>query len=121
MLYWTPSTGKTLLTKAVAHHTDCRVTRVSLSLTRSLFKIFTVLVLGLLKTVIIPGLPSATSWSCTLHRLNTGRQVRIVAANRLDKQKLFRYQRHIGTYLIMGGVDVTGAHLYEIAAHDCTS
>ena len=32
-----------------------------------------------------------------------------------------RYQGHIGTYLIMGGVDVTGPHLYEIAAHGSTS
>jgi len=56
-----------------------------------------------------------------LHRLNTGRQVRVVAANRLVKQMLFRYQGHIGTYLIMGGVDVTGPHLYEIAAHGSTS
>ena len=86
-----------------------------------MFKIFIVPVLGLLATVIIPGLTSATSWSCTLHRLNTGRLVRIVAANRLDKQKLFRYQGHIGTYLIMGGVDATGAHLYEIAPHDSMS
>ena len=31
-------------------------------------------------------------------------QVRVVAANRLVKQMLFRYQGHIGTYLIMGGV-----------------
>merc|ERR1712108_51169 len=50
-----------------------------------------------------------------------GRQVRVVAANRLVKQMLFRYQGHIGTYLIMGGVDVTGPHLYEIAAHGSTS
>jgi len=56
-----------------------------------------------------------------LHRLNTGRQVRVVAANRLVKQMLFRYQGHIGTYLILGGVDVTGPHLYEIAAEGCTS
>lgn len=34
---------------------------------------------------------------------------------------LSRYQGHIGTYLIMGGVDVTGPHLYEIAAHGSTS
>lgn len=56
-----------------------------------------------------------------LHRLNTGRQVKVVAANRLVKQMLFRYQGMIGTYLIMGGVDSTGAHLYEIAAHGSTS
>jgi len=56
-----------------------------------------------------------------LHRLNTGRQVRVVAAQRMVKQMLFRYQGHIGTYLIMGGVDVTGPALYEIAAHGSTS
>ena len=56
-----------------------------------------------------------------MHRLNTGRQVRVVAANRLVKQMLFRYQWHIGTYLIMGGVDATGAHLYEISAHGSRS
>jgi len=56
-----------------------------------------------------------------LLRLNTGRQVRVVAAQRMVKQMLFRYQGHIGTYLIMGGVDITGPALYEIAAHGSTS
>jgi len=56
-----------------------------------------------------------------LLRLNTGRQVRVVAANSLVKHMLFRYQGHIGTYLIMGGVDVTGPHLYEIEAYGSTS
>jgi len=56
-----------------------------------------------------------------LHRLNTGRQVPVVAANRIVKQQLFRYQGYIGTYLIMGGVDKTGPHLYETAAHGSTS
>jgi len=56
-----------------------------------------------------------------LHRLNTGRQVPVVAANRLLKQMLFRYQGHIGTYLIVGGVDKLGPHIYEIAAHGSTS
>jgi len=64
---------------------------------------------------------SMISSQLELHRLNTGREVRVVAANRLVKQMLFRYQGHIGTYLIMGGVDVTGPHLYEIAAHGSTS
>ena len=44
-----------------------------------------------------------------------------MAAQRMVKQMLFRYQGHIGTYLIMGGVDVTGPALYEIAAHGSTS
>ena len=56
-----------------------------------------------------------------LLRLNTGRQVRVVAAQRMVKQMLFRYQGHIGTYLIMGGVDITGPALYEIAAHGSTA
>jgi len=56
-----------------------------------------------------------------LHRLNTGRQVPVVAANTIVKQMLFRYQGHIGCYLIMGGVDKHGPHLYEIAAHGSTS
>lgn len=56
-----------------------------------------------------------------LHRLNTGRQVQVVTANRLIKQMLFRYQGYIGTYLILGGVDKTGPHLYETAAHGSTS
>ena len=56
-----------------------------------------------------------------LHRLNECRQVRDVAASRLVKQMLFCYQGHIGTYLIMGGKDATGAHLYEIATHGSSS
>jgi len=64
---------------------------------------------------------SMISSQLELHRLNTGRQVRVVAANRLIKQMLFRYQGYIGTHLIMGGVDVTGPHLYQIAAHGSTS
>jgi 20S proteasome alpha/beta subunit len=41
--------------------------------------------------------------------------------SRHESNLLCRYQGHIGTYLIMGGVDVTGPHLYEIAAHGSTS
>ena len=56
-----------------------------------------------------------------LHRLNTGRQARVCAAVRMLKQKLFRYQGHIGTYLVLGGMDVTGPQLYSIAAHGSTN
>lgn len=56
-----------------------------------------------------------------LHRLNTGRQVRVVTANKMLRQMLYRYQGHIGTYLIIGGVDVTGPHLYSTAAHGSAS
>ena len=53
-----------------------------------------------------------------LHALNTGRQsVPVVAAVRLLKQHLFRYQGHVGAALIVGGVDAEGAHLTSIHPH----
>lgn len=36
------------------------------------------------------------------------------------KQHLFKYQGHIGAYLIVAGVDPTGAHLFSIHAHGST-
>jgi len=56
-----------------------------------------------------------------LHRLNTGRQVPVVAAKEVLKQMLFRYQGYIETYLIIGGVDKHGPHIYECAAHGSTA
>jgi len=56
-----------------------------------------------------------------LHRLNTGRQVPVVAAKEVVKQMLFRYQGYIETYLIMGGVDKTGPHIFDVAAHGSSS
>lgn len=55
-----------------------------------------------------------------LHRLNSRRQVRVVTAMTMLKQHLFRYQGHIGAALILGGVDVTGPHLYTIYPHGST-
>lgn len=55
-----------------------------------------------------------------LHRLNTGRQVPVVAANTLLKQMLFRYQGHISAALVLGGVDKTGAYIYCIHPHGST-
>lgn len=52
-----------------------------------------------------------------LHRLNSGRQVRVVTANRLLRQYLFRYQGHVSAALVLGGVDVTGPYLSSIAPH----
>ena len=52
-----------------------------------------------------------------LHRLNSGRQVRVVAANRLLRQYLFRYQGHVSAALVLGGVDVNGPYLGTIAPH----
>jgi len=36
------------------------------------------------------------------------------------KQYLFRYQGHIGAYLIVAGVDPTGTHLFACQAHGST-
>lgn len=55
-----------------------------------------------------------------LHRLSTGRKPRIATACRLLKQYLYRYQGEIGAYLVLGGVDSTGPHLFTIHAHGST-
>ncbi|KAL2782036.1 proteasome subunit beta type-7 precursor [Daubentonia madagascariensis] len=55
-----------------------------------------------------------------LHSLSTGRLPRVVTANRMLKQMLFRYQGYIGAALVLGGVDVTGPHLYSIYPHGST-
>ncbi|CAN9504681.1 unnamed protein product [Ophioblennius macclurei] len=52
-----------------------------------------------------------------LHTLNTGRPPLIAMVTRQLKQMLFRYQGHVGASLIVGGVDVTGAHLYSVYPH----
>jgi len=55
-----------------------------------------------------------------LHSLTTGRQPRVVTAMTMFKQMLFRYQGQIGAALVLGGVDVTGPHLFTIAPHGST-
>jgi len=55
-----------------------------------------------------------------LHRLFTNRLARVITANQMLKQYLFRYQGHIGAALILGGVDSTGPHLYSIYPHGST-
>ncbi|XP_057289480.1 proteasome subunit beta type-7-like [Hydractinia symbiolongicarpus] len=55
-----------------------------------------------------------------LHRLETQKKPRVATACRLLKQYLYRYQGHIGAYLVLGGVDVTGPCLYTLAAHGST-
>ncbi|KAK3558858.1 hypothetical protein QTP86_031371 [Hemibagrus guttatus] len=52
-----------------------------------------------------------------LHSLSTGRPPQIVTVTRQLKQLLFRYQGHIGSSLIVGGVDVNGPQLYSIYPH----
>ncbi|KAM6902496.1 proteasome subunit beta type-10 [Xenentodon cancila] len=52
-----------------------------------------------------------------LHTLNTGRPALVAMVTRQLKQMLFRYQGHMGSSVIVGGVDVTGAHLYSVYPH----
>lgn len=55
-----------------------------------------------------------------IHRLNTGTEIRVVTVVRRLSNMLFKYQGHIGCHLVLGGYDVTGPHLYQIAAHGST-
>uniref|UniRef100_A0A0M3IAZ8 proteasome endopeptidase complex n=2 Tax=Ascaris TaxID=6251 RepID=A0A0M3IAZ8_ASCLU len=55
-----------------------------------------------------------------LLELNTGKKARVVTAVRRAKQHLFQYMGYIGAYLLIGGVDPTGPHLYECSANGTT-
>ncbi|KAF1843624.1 N-terminal nucleophile aminohydrolase [Cucurbitaria berberidis CBS 394.84] len=55
-----------------------------------------------------------------LHALSTGRTPRVVTCMTMLKQHLFRHQGHIGAYLVVAGVDPTGAHLFTVHAHGST-
>jgi len=55
-----------------------------------------------------------------LLRLNMGREVPVVVANRLLKQMLFRYQGYVSAALVLGGVDKFGSHIYCIYPHGST-
>ncbi|CAB3407642.1 unnamed protein product [Caenorhabditis bovis] len=60
------------------------------------------------------------SGSLRLMELNTGRKARVISALRQAKQHLFQYQGYIGAYLLIGGVDPTGPHLYMCSANGTT-
>ncbi|KAJ5225838.1 Proteasome subunit beta type-2 [Penicillium chermesinum] len=55
-----------------------------------------------------------------LHSLSTGRDPRVITCMTMLKQHLFRYQGHIGAYLVVAGVDPTGVGLYTVHAHGST-
>lgn len=55
------------------------------------------------------------SQNLKMAELNTGRKARVVTAVTITKRYLFRYQGHVGAYLIVGGVDAVGAHLYSVS------
>lgn len=60
------------------------------------------------------------SGNLRLLELNTGRKARVITALRQAKQHLFNYQGYIGAYLLIGGVDPTGPHLYMCSANGTT-
>ena len=55
-----------------------------------------------------------------LHSLSTGRKPRVITAMTMLKQHLFRYQGHVGAYLVVAGVDTTGVGLFTVHAHGST-
>ncbi|KAG7663782.1 PUP1 [[Candida] subhashii] len=55
-----------------------------------------------------------------LHALAQNREPRVITALTMLKQHLFKYQGHLGAYLIVAGVDPTGAHLLSVQAHGST-
>lgn len=61
-----------------------------------------------------------TSSQLELLRLQTKRQTRVVNAMTQLKRHLFKYQGHVGAYLVLGGVDADGPHLHTIWAAGST-
>ncbi len=55
-----------------------------------------------------------------LLRLNTGQKARVATAVTMLKRHLFNYQGHVSAALVLGGVDVTGPHLYTVYPHGST-
>lgn len=55
-----------------------------------------------------------------LHSMSEGRDPRVITALTMLKQHLFKYQGHLGAYLIVAGMDPTGAHLMSVQAHGST-
>ncbi|PVH17685.1 proteasome subunit beta type-2 [Candidozyma duobushaemuli] len=55
-----------------------------------------------------------------LHAMWQSRQPRVITALTLLKQHLFKYQGHLGAYLIVAGSDPTGSHLMSVQAHGST-
>ena len=49
-----------------------------------------------------------------------GTQSRVVTACTMLKRMLFRYQGQISAALVLGGVDATGPHVFQIYPHGST-
>jgi 20S proteasome subunit beta 2 len=56
-----------------------------------------------------------------LHSYATGRPARVVTVKTLLSQHLFKHGGHVGAALVVGGVDVNGAHLYSVCIKDFTT
>jgi 20S proteasome subunit beta 2 len=56
-----------------------------------------------------------------LLRMNTHSPSRIITACTLLKRRLYRYQGHISAALILGGCDLNGPAVYQIAPHGSTA
>jgi len=52
-----------------------------------------------------------------LHRMATGKALRVVTAVTYLKRHLFKYQGNVSAACVLGGVDVTGPHLYCVYPH----
>ena len=50
-----------------------------------------------------------------LHRYGTGRGSRVVTALTLLNSHLFKYQAHVSSALVLGGVDLNGPHLFTVS------
>jgi len=55
-----------------------------------------------------------------LLRLSSGSPSRVVTALTLLKRLLYKYQGHVSAALVLGGVDIHGPHLYNVAPHGST-
>ncbi len=55
-----------------------------------------------------------------LLRLRTGTESRVVTCMTMLKRMLYKYQGNVSAALVLGGVDVTGPHLYTIYPHGST-
>jgi 20S proteasome subunit beta 2 len=56
-----------------------------------------------------------------LLRMNTHSSSRVVTACTILKRRLYRYQGHISAALILGGCDINGPAVYQIAPHGSTA
>lgn len=55
-----------------------------------------------------------------LLRMRTARDSRVVTCMTMLKRMLYKYQGHVSAALVLGGVDITGGHLYTIYPHGST-